>query len=85
MGGLAPLSSLNPLTPLSSDTISTLENATGATIAGAAASGASAWLGRGIIIVVGLILIAAGVFSFDKTREVLVSAGKTAGKAAAAA
>lgn len=38
-----------------------------------------------VLIVLGLLFIAAGIFSFDKTRELVVSAGKKAGMAAAAA
>lgn len=36
-----------------------------------------------VVVVLGLLLIAAGLFSFDKTREVIVSGAKTAAKAAA--
>ncbi len=38
-----------------------------------------------VMIVLGLLLIAAGIFSFDKTRELIVKGGKAAGAVAAAA
>lgn len=37
-----------------------------------------------VIILLGLLLIAAGIFSFDKTRELVVSGVKTGAKAVAA-
>lgn len=37
-----------------------------------------------VIIVLGLLLITAGLFSFDKTRELVVTGAKTAAKVAAA-
>lgn len=61
--------------------------------ASAASSVASALTGSGtgstkltqaVMIGLGLLFIAAGIFSFDKTREILVAGGKTAVKAAAA-
>ncbi len=38
-----------------------------------------------VLIILGMLLIAAGIFSFDKTRELVVKAGKAAGTAAAVA
>lgn len=40
---------------------------------------------KNVIILLGLLLIAAGLFSFDKTRELVVGAAKTGAKAGAAA
>jgi hypothetical protein len=44
------------------------------------------WLGFNkttiVMVIVGLLLIAAGIFSFDKTRELVVTTGKHVGKAA---
>lgn len=34
-----------------------------------------------VIIILGLLLVAAGIFSFDKTREIVVNTAKAAGKA----
>lgn len=92
---MAGLGALNPLSSLSSiDTaISAVSPEAGAVIAGAnagaAVSGAptsgglfGVTLGRVVIILLGLLLIAAGIFSFDKTRELVVEAGRTAAEAA---
>ena len=38
-----------------------------------------------VMILLGILLIAAGIFSFDKTREVIVGAGRTVGRTAGAA
>ncbi len=48
--------------------------------------GLSGWFGvRGVTMMLGLLLIAAGLFSHPAVREKIVSAGKVAGKAAALA
>lgn len=94
------LMSLPSLDDLSSigDSLSSAAS-TAASAAGSAASAAGSAVSTGVqkalfggltlsqivIIVLGLLLIAAGIFSFDKTRELVVSAGKAAGKAAAVA
>lgn len=41
----------------------------------------TSFLSRGILIVLGLLLVGAGLFSFDKTRELVVSGAKRAGEA----
>lgn len=38
-----------------------------------------------VIILLGLLLIAAGIFSFDKTKELIVAGGKAAAKTAGTA
>lgn len=55
-------------------------------IGGAGSGSLSSWFGaRGVIMILGLMLIAAGLFAHSAVRETIVSAGKTAGKVAAVA
>lgn len=85
-----PLDNLTSLSALGSGAGAALADNTPATSTSPATATTSgpAWLGGKLaqvsFIVLGLLLIAAGIFSFDKTREVIVKAGKTAGEAAAA-
>jgi predicted metal-binding membrane protein len=57
------------------------------TVAGPSGTGGPSWLTGKLaqisIIVLGLLLIAAGVFSFDKTKELVLKGAKTAGAVAA--
>lgn len=48
----------------------------------ATSSGTTSNLTRAIVIILGLLFIAAGIFSFDKVREVIVQTGRTAATAA---
>ena len=41
------------------------------------------WVNRGIIIIIGLLLVAAGIFSFDKVQQAAGAAASTAAKVAA--
>lgn len=78
-GALSALSALSPVGALGADS-------TKPTAAPATNSGPS-WLNGKLaqisIILLGLLLIAAGIFSFDKAREVIVTGAKTAAEAAA--
>lgn len=77
---LGSLSALSPLVGLESNTIAD-------TVAGPSGTAGPSWLtgklAQGAVIVLGLLLVAAGLFSFQKTREILVSGAKTAGAVAA--
>ncbi len=93
---LAALPNLSSELPSLSDVGSAVSNASSA-VASAATSAASSVAGtaataifgipltNAVMIVVGLLLIAAGIFSFDKTRELIVKAGKAAAKGTEAA
>jgi len=49
-------------------------------------SGLASWFGaRSVVLILGLMLIAAGLFSLNPVKEKIILAGKTAAKAAAAA
>jgi hypothetical protein len=87
-----PLPSLNPLPGLNlnslGDFASSVANvATGGTVGtgpipnqnNPAPASSSPTVTKYVTIILGLLLIAAGIFSFDKTRELVVSAGKKAG------
>lgn len=50
--------------------------------AAATISDAPQKLTRGVMIVLGLLLIAAGIFSFDKTKSFIINTGKSAAKVA---
>jgi hypothetical protein len=77
------------------DSLSSIGDALGSAASSAAKTAASVATGgasdlvlgdkltRGVVIVLGLLLVAAGLFSFEKTREIVVQAGKTAVAAAA--
>lgn len=71
------LDALNSLNSLA--TLGAVDNT--APASGAATSSAPLWLSGKLaqvsLILLGLLFIAAGIFSFDKTREVIVQAGKT--------
>lgn len=84
MTPFSPLASL----PNLSDAASAVE--TGASKAAAAVLTGGASVGLGgltlsgvVIIVLGLLLIGAGLFSMQKTREIIVQTGKAAAAAAA--
>lgn len=84
-----PLQALNPLKPLSDfgQTIASVATAAGSAIASGAqmATGQKStpsitgFFASNILVILGLLLIVAGLFSFDKTRELVVSSGKAAG------
>lgn len=82
-----PLDSLTSLSSLSSLSNSASTAASAASTAASAASSAASFFGSRtladwILILLGLLLIAAGIFSFDKVRETIIEAGKTAAVAA---
>jgi hypothetical protein len=83
-----PLTNFNPLSALMNVSPDPVDNPANlpANQAAASSSGPS-WLSGSLaqisIIVLGLLLIAAGIFSFDKTREIIVAGTKTAAKVAA--
>jgi hypothetical protein len=85
---------LNPTAPLSQlsqigDSLSSTAQVAAAMATGqdptAPLKSGSSSLTQYVIIGLGLLLIAAGLFSFDKTRDLIVTAGKTAAKSAAVA
>lgn len=81
-GGLGSLSSLAPLIGLESNTVAnTVSGQTPTT------NGGPVWLTGKLaqisIIVLGLLLIAAGLFSFNKTREFVLKGAKTGAALAA--
>lgn len=47
-----------------------------------AASNQSGWLSRGVFVILGLLLIAGGIFTFKETQTVISTVGKHAAKAA---
>ena len=59
---------------------STAANAATAVVTGGAVT-STTQLTKYVLIGLGVLLVAAGIFSFDKTRELVVSGGKVAGKA----
>lgn len=79
---LSPLSALSNLSPLGNSAPSTSQP-----MAAAPDTSGPSWLSGSLaqisVILLGLLLIAAGIFSFDKTREIVVQATKTAAEAAA--
>lgn len=51
---------------------------------GGPASGSASWFStRGVVLILGLMLIAAGLFSLNPVKNTIVSAGRTAAAAAA--
>lgn len=85
MSTLAPLPNLAGLQSAGS-TAASAASAVASTAATVATGGllGSGNLTKYVMILLGLLLIAAGIFSFDKTRELVVSATKTASEGAAA-
>lgn len=84
LSSLVGLASLTTIASSAGDAASAVVDAA-ASATGAAADAVGQPLTKYVVIAVGLLLIAAGIFSFDKTRELIVQAGKTAGKAAGTA
>jgi hypothetical protein len=81
---LNPLLSLNPLTA-----VSDAGNAAASAAASAALSAVTpAWLtgnaAKYTVILLGMLFVAAGLFSFDKSREVILETAKQGAKGAAA-
>lgn len=80
MTSLAPLSAIDPFG-------STAKAVTSAASAVSTAAQKTLFggvtLSQAIVILLGLLLIGAGLFSMQKTREIIVQAGKTAAAAAA--
>jgi hypothetical protein len=81
---LDPLSSLNSLdsiSPVASTVSKAVSSATSSAV-NSATSGVSSWFaengGRIIAIVLGLLLVAAGIFQFGKVQETLGAAARTA-------
>jgi hypothetical protein len=84
---LANLPSLSELTSIAGP-VGTVVGAAAQTAANAVTGDSSSsvlpsWGGRAVVIILGLLLIAAGIFSFDSTRKLVVEGTKTAAKAAA--
>lgn len=85
---LSPLSPLAPLTSIDASTIGDIASAATSAASSAAGDAVSAGsqfffgvkLSNLIIILLGLLLIAAGIFSFDKTRELVMPAVKDLAK-----
>lgn len=80
---LAELTPLEELGTIAADPVATVV----ATAASAVASnnGSSilpSWATRVLVIVLGLLLVAAGIFSFDKVKTTIVEAGRAAATAA---
>jgi predicted transporter len=90
MTTFSPLASLDPLNPTVQAAASSVSNAA-SSVSSSLSTAAQKFVFGGltlsqvVIIIVGLLLIGAGLFSLRGTREIIVQAGKTAGKAAAAA
>jgi predicted transporter len=83
-----PLTQLNSLDSLSditgkvSSAVSDAASSAASSAVNTVSTGVTGWFanygGRLVMIVLGLLLIGAGVFSFDKTREIAVRAGELA-------
>lgn len=87
-----PLNSLAPLAAIGTQAQSDISKSASAVSSNAAniATGGLWSLStlsptRIVMVILGLLLIAAGIFSFDKTRELVVEGAKVAKTAAAAA
>ena len=86
---LSPLPNLPALAPFQAAADSAVSTA--ASVAGSAATSVEKTVLGGytitqwVMIVLGMLLIAAGIFQFDKARAVIVKAGKAATETAAAA
>lgn len=79
------LTQLSPLSPLSSLGSAAVDAATAAATGGASTVASAllpSWSGRAVVIILGLLLIAAGIFSFDSTRKLVVEGTKAAAAAA---
>jgi len=86
---LQPLDSLDSLENLGSQAASTAGSAASAAVnvatGGLVGSGPIPGPTQIVMIILGLIFIVAGLFSFDKTRDLVVKAGKAAAATAAVA
>lgn len=81
---LSSLSSLTDITGQSSSTPATSSTPAASTSTTAGPSWLSGSLSQVALILLGLLLIAAGIFSFDKTKELVVSGAKKGAELAAA-
>lgn len=79
------LPSLDALQPLTDEATSVASTVAKAAANAAVPSFLTGGLTNYVFIGLGFLLIAAGIFSFDKTRELVVDAAKTGAKTAAAA
>lgn len=82
MSGLAPLSNLTTIAPATTAANNTTPTA--ASLPNSAPSFLNGTLAQVSMIVLGLLFIAAGIFSFDRVRTLAVEGAKTGAKAAAA-
>lgn len=88
--GMTPTSGTSALSSLAQKTESNIASALAKGVESNIAHGAKSlfsgeFLLRGVTLLLGLLLIAAGLFSHPVVREKIVSAGKVAGKVAAVA
>jgi len=84
MTSLAPLNALEDLTSRASAVASSATSAASSAVSNAGAMlPTPSNLTKAVMIILGLLLVAAGIFSFDKTKTFVVNAAK-AGAAAAA-
>lgn len=81
LDALNTLRSLDPAAAVGNAAVGAASAVAGA-VSGSGTNSGPSYISRIVIIILGLMLIAAGIFSFDKTRELVVEGAKAAAVAA---